>query len=1137
MDEKKASELPMDSSHTNNLTIDIYRPSLNKDSEYENEGKRIKSFAFDLHSTVSVPPQLSLLQSNTDLNTPPPNWLLSQPRKIVGPAVSRNPKSNDFASFHMASSFLDSMGEVDVVSDAENIKKLLKIPYSKGAVSMMVHRVGNTLLLDEFDIHTHLLRAAENEWGWLKKFYLEHMFASCRAKQKATEKKPSRHSRDYLQQQNLISKFLCHSIALNESQNTETQVQDRNHQVQPITDPLGDPAQEENNVHDDTLPQFSKNIIWTFEDLRMLIGTDMPIFGGGTHPCLSLRLRDMSKPINVLTGLDYWLDNLMCNVPEVVMCYHLGGLVQKYELIKTDDLPRLPGSQFKPGIIKDVAQNILSFLKSKATKAGHTYWLFKAKDDDIVKLYDLTSLCNDLNEDINQNPFTTPVAMLLFKVARNLKMSSDWKRHQGTVLALLKNCLSLLDAAKYPQIATAALYYVSDVYLPTSLKVPETEENPEEVEEEWADDWEEPSMGDQFSASVDVAALSTPQQVRAEEENVRRNVRPTVGDNWEQRCTFALQHAVEALEFLSDQSKSAKPSEEEPSLASPLKPIPMPYQTLKQPPLDGISGSLMFKEPQNEWKQQYWRLLMEKCRLAHITLAEEARKNCLSEPEKILSHLRMAALLWVHLDPPGLPLPGLPQPCVPRNSTSSVSLQSHALGLAGDVYFSMVQRWNEVASPPQSVERSSVNERLLRLLTNLQLENTLEDYFQYPTSLHEALQFSLEHYRLALASFSALESSSASDVFSFAKRLGNVCNEMGVFFMSKASAVMEEGGADWKRKFVELYQISQQHLEEGRSVFRTINDNVNLALLSCNLAKLHRLQARALAPAEKKEASLAEWRCYSKALQCYKQALDALERRELNTGIWDAIIWDYTSVHFTLASLLQDFAPLSIKSREEVEAEIIQLLENCIALSEGETADSRLPLLQYRAATCHYRLASLHHDTYRNGDGESIINGRNVRVIAEQHYSNANTIFNQLEHWDEVIRLQLEKAGIYEFQFKRLTGVVSKMRVLQSILNCYLSTKGALAALVDSNIGGDPTSLETKTLECMTLMCSRIQSTLLQLTKLSRSAKKPNNADAENFRNMYSISLKCNIKQSDWHIQLARTVMELSEFQLSVDKF
>ena len=36
----------------------------------------------------------------------------------------------------------------------------------------------------------------------------------------------------------------------------------------------------------------------------------------------------MTKPINVLTGLDYWLDNLMCNVPEMAMCYHLNGIVQ-----------------------------------------------------------------------------------------------------------------------------------------------------------------------------------------------------------------------------------------------------------------------------------------------------------------------------------------------------------------------------------------------------------------------------------------------------------------------------------------------------------------------------------------------------------------------------------------------------------------------------------------------------------------------------------------------------------------------------------------------------------------------------------------------------------------------------------------
>lgn len=69
----------------------------------------------------------------------------------------------------------------------------------------------------------------------------------------------------------------------------------------------------------------------------------------------------------------------MCNVPELVMCYHLEGIVQKYELIKTEDVPHLENSKFSPKVIRDVAQNILSFLKANATKAGHTYWLFKGK--------------------------------------------------------------------------------------------------------------------------------------------------------------------------------------------------------------------------------------------------------------------------------------------------------------------------------------------------------------------------------------------------------------------------------------------------------------------------------------------------------------------------------------------------------------------------------------------------------------------------------------------------------------------------------------------------------------------------------------------------------------------------------------
>ncbi|KAJ7405402.1 hypothetical protein WISP_139844 [Willisornis vidua] len=209
---------------------------------------------------------------------------------------------------------------------------------------------------------------------------------------------------------------------------------------------------------------FVRNILWTFEDIHMLVGSNMPIFGGGRYPAVSLRLRDNNKPINVLTGIDYWLDNLICNVPELVMCFHVNGIVQKYEMIKTEDIPNLENSNFSTKVIKDIAQNILSFLKSNCTKEGHTYWLFKASGSDIVKLYDLTTLCEE-TEDKYQNPFTMPVAILLYKVACNMMLKKNQnKKHYGTIRTLLLNCLKLLDNGRHPQIIASANYMLSELF-------------------------------------------------------------------------------------------------------------------------------------------------------------------------------------------------------------------------------------------------------------------------------------------------------------------------------------------------------------------------------------------------------------------------------------------------------------------------------------------------------------------------------------------------------------------------------------------------------------------------------------------------------------------------------------------------
>merc|ERR1719323_1426601 len=138
-------------------------------------------------------------------------------------------------------------------------------------------------------------------------------------------------------------------------------------------------------------------------------------------------------------------------------------------------------------IVKNIAQNILAFLKSNAAKEGHTYWLFKAKDDDIVKLYDLSSLShkdsginskhfkressNNTTEEDNkqgeeENPFQTPVSMLLYRLARNILDAGDRDTEEGTVRELLNHCVSLLNSDKYPHIATSAHFLLSELYLP-----------------------------------------------------------------------------------------------------------------------------------------------------------------------------------------------------------------------------------------------------------------------------------------------------------------------------------------------------------------------------------------------------------------------------------------------------------------------------------------------------------------------------------------------------------------------------------------------------------------------------------------------------------------------------------------------
>lgn len=711
----------------------------------------------------------------------------------------------------MAFDFWRELGDVDVISDSENIKNLLKTPYcDNNVLSYFVHRIGNTLLIDDFDLHKYLLWKSEEDWTWLRNFVYENV----RLNEKDRKPIPIQHkTREFLEQKNLLSKFLYYSIE------DSKKMEEKEYVPMQLSQPLL-PQPKREDISDDQGHQYTRNVLWTFEDIRMLIGSDMQIFGNQSRPCISLRLRDMKKPINVLTGIDYWLDNLMCNVPEIFLCFHQDGIVQKYEVIKTEDLPSLENSKFSPKVIRNVAQNILSFLKANATKSGHTYWLFKAKNDDVVKLYDLTTLQllattkddetnesansdkNDDKDENDQNPFTIPVAMLLYTVARNMKYSNEklTAKQAGNIKQLLDNCLKLLPMDKYPQIVTSSHYILSDIQIQAGMDPanPLASFNDDESDSDETSDefYDEQSSEDELDLKDGENCFTAIQSIRdaMQESNgakskMSRHAPLSLG-TVKERCQLALESiisGISCLKFFESESSMAQEKKKEKekiiqeeqhlNVLNPDIPIPMGWsrkqeaaeagKKSKKKPKKGESlaevetstkgglldsKSLLMKGAPNvkTWNTHLKVLLFEKASLTYACLAEDAysEKNF----GRTLRYLKMSVMC---------------QSLVTKYVTVMETQKSCLFGRAGDCYFQISKSLNE-AQKYISGFRGVESKLDKEILKELEKEDLRKDELQEPSANEEEmLEASSQCYELSLID-------TKESKFELVRRLGNV---------------------------------------------------------------------------------------------------------------------------------------------------------------------------------------------------------------------------------------------------------------------------------------------------------------------------------------------------------------------------
>ena len=201
---------------------------------------------------------------------------------------------------------------------------------------MIVHRLGRTILLDEFDVHSHLLRLEKVIiWdrnttvlisrcdsrmvgpGFVISFstmsYVIYPWNLCTRRTKPVMNWSvkiewwSFSVRGKLRQ---VSKVMILILSLSTSVNgpqlspsetNEDRTQSRSSRgftAAAILEQIREIVNAKNNAEDETSQNstfsaspFQRTVDWTFENMRMLIGSDLPIFGDEKHPAVSLRLR------------------------------------------------------------------------------------------------------------------------------------------------------------------------------------------------------------------------------------------------------------------------------------------------------------------------------------------------------------------------------------------------------------------------------------------------------------------------------------------------------------------------------------------------------------------------------------------------------------------------------------------------------------------------------------------------------------------------------------------------------------------------------------------------------------------------------------------------------------------------------
>lgn len=491
-------------------------------------GELPEGFRRTTSPTAGYPESLPLPWPNTNLHDPPvqvsaqqinlylPSGMADGPLRTLpadetSPEPTGGPPSGSGGS---AAPVPDFIGTVD------NMKNILKMPYSQDAVTMAVYRVGRTIVMDgdmvaetdrlessprkrrgrrtraqqdpvvpvapmnpfsalaqheeqdgeedesDTDSGDRTLSAAQHplvcDAAPAVKSRSDSDELGCRDQPEDGETSRPSSSESGGSSSSLTSKFVDHTIATQRALDAKS--------------PAMQSTESNSLPH---MPRRSRNVHRQLDDLHLLLRADNVLLSGAGHPKVGLRMRDLTEgPMTTDGALDLWMDNMLSDVPESVICWHEKGVLKGYLMMRTEDIPAMSGYAFEPAKVKTDALSVLRWMQQTCTRESSTYVLHRNSNDGELKMFDLQTI-NQLgggaavkSSSEQQIAASYSVGMMCYRTAGCLSRATRDEIGQPTpelrakrVRALYEQALELLDGDTYPEERARAHEKLADTFI------------------------------------------------------------------------------------------------------------------------------------------------------------------------------------------------------------------------------------------------------------------------------------------------------------------------------------------------------------------------------------------------------------------------------------------------------------------------------------------------------------------------------------------------------------------------------------------------------------------------------------------------------------------------------------------------